>query len=112
MLFDIEFRWILAIFLMMNGLSAIWIYFDAQRFYPRVSPGAWAMSCLLFSCMTLFVWWFKTGSHRSGLVFFLILTVGIIVTGYNKEPIDQIISNHVSYTMAVTTNAINDYKGL
>ena len=93
--FNIEFKWILSIFLMLNGLAAIWIYYDAQRFAPRVSPTAWAVACLLLSSATLFFWWLKTGSHRSGLVFFLILTVAIVVTGYNKEPIDQLVGNQV-----------------
>ena len=95
MLFNIEFKWILSIFFMLNGLAAIWIFYDAQRFAPRVSPCAWAISCLLLSCGTLFIWWLKTGSNRSGLVFFLILTVAIVVVGYNKEPVDQLISNQI-----------------
>ena len=99
MWFDIEFRWIMSIFFMLNGIAAIWIYYDAQRFAPRVSPAAWAVSCLLFSCATLFYWWWRTGSHRSGLVFFLLLTVAIIVIGYNQEPIDSMISQQVSSSL-------------
>ena len=99
MWFDIEFRWMMAIVLMLNGIAAIWVYYDAQRFVPRVNPTFWAMSCLLFSSGTLFLWWFRTGSHRSGLVFFIILTVAIILTGFNQEPIDQMISQQVSVSI-------------
>ena len=104
MWFDLEFRWILAIFLMINGLAAIWVYYDSQRFLPRVSPSAWALSCLLFSCLTLLIWWRLTGSQRSGLVFFMLLTVGIIVTGFNQEPIDQIIGDQITATVAWAQN--------
>lgn len=100
MWFDIEFRWIACIYLMINGIAAIWIYFDSQRFVPRVSPTAWAISCLLFSCLTLFFWWWRTGSHRSGLVFFLLFTVAIIVFGFNEEPIDRMIGEQVTHTIA------------
>jgi len=95
MWFDIEFKWILSIILMLNGIAAIWIYYDAQRFAPRVCPAAWAVSCLLLSCGTLFIWWLRTGSHRSGLVFFIIMTVAIVILGYNQEPIDQMISDQI-----------------
>lgn len=109
MWFDIELRWILCIYFMLNGLAAIWIYFDSQRFRPRVNPTAWAISCLLLSCLTLFFWWWRTGSHRSGLVFFLLLTVAIIVTGFNQEPIDRMISDQVSHTIAWANDNV-DWK--
>jgi hypothetical protein len=107
MLFDMEFKWILCIILMLNGIAAIWIYYDAQRFAPRVSPAAWAVSCLLLSCGTLFIWWMKTGSHRSGLVFFIILTVAIVIGGYNKAPIDQLVSDQIHNTVTWARQNIN-----
>jgi hypothetical protein len=105
---DLEFKWIFCIFLMLNGLAAIWVYYDAQRFAPQVSPGMWALSCLLFSCGTLFFWWFKTGSHRSGLVFFLIVTVALVINAVNKEPIDRLISKQVHNSISWVEDNINN----
>ena len=107
MWFDIEFKWIFCIYVLLNGLSAIWIYYDSQRYLPRVSPSAWAISCLLFSCLTLFFWWFRTGSHRSGLVFFMLLTVAIIVSGFNQEPIEQMLSAQLTSTFSWAMDNIN-----
>ncbi|MFH1515303.1 MAG: hypothetical protein ABIG42_07570 [bacterium] len=107
MWFDLEFKWILCIFLIINALSAIWIYYDSRRFWPKVNPTAWAISCLLFSCLTLFFWWLRTGSHRSGLVFFMLLTVVIIVSGFNQEPIDKMLSAQISSTLLWAKNNIN-----
>lgn len=112
MWFDLEFRWILAIFLMMNGLAAIWIYYDSQRFLPRVWPAAWAVSCLLFSCLTLLIWWRTTGSQRSGLVFLLLLTVAIIVTGFNQEPIDRMLGEQVTASIAWAKDNIGTSKNM
>jgi hypothetical protein len=112
MLFNLEFRWILAIFCMMNGLAAIWIYYDAQRFYPQVSPTGWAFGCLLFSCLTLLFWWRVTGSCRSGLVFFLLLTVAIVVLGFNNEPIDRILHDQISSSIAWAQDNIKISKSI